>query len=128
MRFKRFCIWLIGLLVFPLHAKPEQTVIKHFYIKPKLCIVEQGVSCQRYFVFGWHLSEQAKACVFRAVDKVPMRCVSGQAKAELELPLKIKNTESFTLKVEGSSEQRKIEVRELGKDVRQGTRHLWSVF
>ena len=128
MRFKQYCLWLIGLVILPAWASEERIEIKQFYIKPKLCIVEKDVSCKRYFVFGWQLTKQQKACVFRAVQASPIRCVSGQSQTEFELPLDVKNTESFTLRVEDSSVERKIEVRELGRDVRQGTRHLWSVF
>lgn len=128
MHFRQYRLWLFGFITWPFWAQSEEIEIKHFYIKPKLCIVEQGMTCKRYFVFGWQLNKQRKACVFRAVESSPVRCVSGQVKTEFELPLNLKHTESFTLKVEGSSVERKIEVRELGKDVRQGTRHLWSVF
>lgn len=128
MRFKQYGLWLIGLIVWPTWATEEKIEIKQFYIKPKLCVVEKNLPCKRFFIFGWQLNTQKKACVFREVQPSPVRCVSGQTKTEFELPLNLTNTESFTLKVEGSSVERKIEVRELGKDVRQGTRHLWSVF
>lgn len=121
--------WCVLLAVFmPLTAQGKSTTIKEFWVTPKLCVVEKSTNCKRYFVFSWMLSHQAEACLYRAAKRTPLRCIKGQSQSQLELPLSISESESFTLKVDGGSLVRKIEVRELGVDVRQGTRHLWSVF
>lgn len=120
-------IFVLAGLPMVLTANEHKTTIKSFYIKPKVCIVEQGGNCQRYFLFGWHLSHNEEACLYRGLSSKPIRCVTSQS-AELELPLNVRHNESFTLRVNDSRVERKIVVRKLGKDVRQGTRHLWSVF
>ncbi len=120
------------LLCLPLNAEAEQhTVIESFSIKPSICIVERDATCKQNIRFQWHLSRPGNTCLYQVGVQQPIFCDVDKQHSSIVLMLSVEKENNFILRLSGSyiSEiHRKLNIRELGKDVRQSRKHLWSVF
>lgn len=106
----------------------NNSIIEAFTVKPGLCIVEKGQACRQSFIFYWRLSNAYPACIYQGNSLRPLICVEAKKEMEKELYIALNLSDTFTLKVAQKQQSQQIHVRELGKDVRQARRHLWSVF
>lgn len=129
MRFKPILLALLACQ-YAHSVKAETTPVKieTFVVKPGLCIVERGQVCRQSFSFDWRLNQVANACLYQAKQIQPLRCIADKQQEGLKLLLELEHSKQFKLKVADLEAQQSIQVRELGKDVRQSRRHLWSVF
>ena len=122
----------LSLLLFSLviNAAPNP-MIESFTIVPGVCVVAREDNCKQDIRFLWQLSYASDSCLFLAGEEKPLYCSYMQPQSSIVLTLNVKKDNEFIIRLMGTSDKemrRRLIVRELGKDVRQSRRHLWSVF
>jgi hypothetical protein len=122
---------IISLLLSLTTRASSDILIESFQIMPTICVVARDNSCQQNIRFQWKLSNESKSCLYQVGNKTPLYCSDMEQQASVVLMLDVEKENEFILRLSGTSVhevRRQLKVRELGKDVRQSRRHLWSVF
>jgi len=119
-------------LLLPVSAKANDTiVIESFEIKPSICIVARDNNCQQKIHFQWRLSQVGGSCLYRVGENKPLYCSKMEQNTSIVLAMSVEKSNEFVLRLSGQSNRearKQLTVRELGREVRQSRRHLWSVF
>lgn len=108
----------------------DETKIESFDIIPSICIVAKETTCTQDILFSWQLNQADSSCLYQKNKSEPLFCSSLQNNA-VALRLTLKRENEFIIRLTDRPQKNKrshIAVRELGKDIRQSRRHLWSVF
>lgn len=125
-------LFILTLLLLPFGAQASKDIfIESFKIKPNICVVARGNNCQQKIHFQWQLSQAADSCLFRTGQQKPIYCSSMQQSTSIVLAMNVDKENEFFIHVSVFPTIvafNKLKVRELGRDVRQSRRHLWSVF
>jgi hypothetical protein len=105
-------------------------MIESFSILPSICVVARENSCEQDIRFQWRLSHASNSCLFLVGEEKALYCSDMQQLTSIVLRLNVQKENEFILRLGASNKEmrRQLKVRELGKDVRQSRRHLWSVF
>jgi len=109
----------------------DAIVIESFEIKPSICIVARDNNCQQKIHFQWRLSQAGASCLYRVKESKPLYCSEMQQNTSIVLAMTVDKNNEFVLRVSNhlaAEARQQLIVRELGRDVRQSRRHLWSVF
>ncbi|SET78098.1 DUF3019 domain-containing protein [Thalassotalea agarivorans] len=124
-----FSLLLFGSLL-PTTNASDQVKVELFTIKPSICVVEEGQSCTQYFTFHWRLDREIDTCLHQQKLEQALHCAKKTKEVKIDLAIDIDATSAFRLKTADhiALDERTIDVRILGKEVRQSRRHLWSVF
>lgn len=119
------------LLLSPMIKAASNPMIESFSILPNICVVARETSCEQNIRFQWRLSHASNSCLYLLGDEKALYCSDMQQQTSIVLTLNVKKDNEFILRlveVPGKEVRRQLKVRELGKDVRQARRHVWSVF
>jgi hypothetical protein len=109
----------------------DEPMIESFNIMPSICVVAKANSCQQKIRFQWRLSHSGKSCLYQTGKEEPLYCSDSQQQTNVSLMLTVEKENEFIIRLAGASQRevrRRLKIRELGRDVRQSRRHLWSVF
>ncbi len=119
---------LIVMLMLPRTAHGDNGIIESFEVIPVYCVVEQGQHCQGEFSFQWQLHTESDICIFRRAQEYPLYCGSSPLRGEITLAIDVPIDHEFVMVASGNHAVAKVQLLELGVDVRRTRRHLWSVF
>jgi|GEM_PF-6443274 len=118
------------LLLSTMIQAANNPMIESFSILPSICVVARENSCEQDIRFQWRLSHASNSCLFLVGEEKALYCSDMQQLTSIVLRLNVQKENEFILRLGASNKEmrRQLKVRELGKDVRQSRRHLWSVF